>query len=100
MAWKWIPRAFRRCSSASISFSGSRSSGARGAALSESRASLVEALQPVVGDRLPVRRIGDVGSEARAHSRVAVEGAQPDAHPRRIVGVAGEDVPAAGAAEA
>src|SRR5512132_4128903 len=64
------------------------------------RLSLGKALQPVVGDRLPGRGVGDEGAPARAHARVAVERAEADAHVGRVVGVPAEQVRAALAAEA
>jgi hypothetical protein len=62
------------------------------------RRALVEARQPVVGDRLPRRRIGDELARARAHAGVAVD----RRHPYRDdvqAGTRGEEPRAAVAAE-
>jgi hypothetical protein len=42
------------------------------------------ARQAVVGDRLPLRRVGGELPEHRAHARIAVEGAHPDAGDRAV----------------
>src|SRR5437763_3616306 len=58
------------------------------------------ALQPVVRDRLPGRRVGHERAPARSHAGIAVEGAHADAHLRGVVRIAAEEVGAALAAEA
>ncbi len=51
-------------------------------------------------DRLPRRGVGHELAEARAHARIAVEGAEPDAHLAGVPGVAAEQArPAVGAEE-
>jgi hypothetical protein len=66
----------------------------------EARLSLVEALEPVLGNRLPASRIGDEGSPARTHAWIAVESPHAHAHLRQIIGVATEQVRPALAAKA
>src|SRR5438067_9437096 len=61
---------------------------------------LGEVLEPVVGNRLPWRGIRHERAPARSHPGVAVEGAHADAHVRRAIGIAAEEVRAALAAEA
>ena len=56
------------------------------------RLRLVVALEPVVGDRLPLRGVGDEGAPARPHSGITVEGAHAHAHLGGVVGVAAEEV--------
>src|SRR5215210_696804 len=56
------------------------------------RLTLAEALEPVVRDGLPGRRVGDVRTPARAHARIAVEGPQAHAHLCGVLGVAAEEV--------
>src|SRR5512133_137575 len=64
-----------------------------------SPASLGKALEPVVGDRLPRRRVRHELPPARPHAGVAVERAEAHAH-ARAVGVATEQLGPAFAAEA
>ena len=68
-------------------------------ATSPVRPAFGEALEPVVGNRLPLRGVRHEGAPARAHARVAVERRHAHAHPRRVVRVAAEQVRAALAAE-
>src|SRR5438105_9472379 len=55
--------------------------------------------EPVVGDGLPPRRVGDELAHARADAWVRVEPAQADAHAAGILGMAAEYRRAALAAE-
>jgi hypothetical protein len=59
------------------------------------RPPLRKARQPVVGDRLPARRVRDELAVGRADARVLVEAAETDPAHRRIVGVLRPEVRAA-----
>src|SRR5215211_7607498 len=64
------------------------------------RLRLSEALEPVIGDGLPRRRVGNECAPARPHAGIAVERPHADAHLRWVIGIAAEQVRAALAAEA
>ena len=64
------------------------------------RLGLLEALEVVVGNRLPWSGVRDEGAPARAHARIAIERPEPDAHLPWVVRVATEEVRSAFAAEA
>src|SRR6202035_2252613 len=54
------------------------------------RLCLWEALEPVVGDRLPRSGIGHVGAPSGPHARIAIESSQAYADPCRIHGATAE----------
>src|SRR4051812_14334131 len=60
---------------------------------------LVVARQPIVGERLPGRGVGDVLPRRRAHAGVATDRSEAHAHGLAAPGVADEERRAAGAAE-
>lgn len=63
------------------------------------RLGLAEALEPVLGDGLPRRRIGDERAPARPDAGIAIESAESHAHLRGVIGIAAEEVRSALPAE-